>query len=324
MKWGRVHGVLLARLVNEGHALLLAVEKFLCQLAVGEGSAAVGVVFKNGFPMAWSLGEADGAGDDGFVNDIPEVAAHFFFHGGIQVRAAVKHREEKAGDREGGIRAAGADAVGHLHEESKALEGVILALDGDENLIRRSEGVRHEDAERGRAIHEDVVEETLFAEALEASAQAHHMVVHARDFDFGPGEVEVRGDEGKVFDAGGNDEFGGGFLTDESRVDARIFVFLAVENACGAALGVDIHEQDAGFFLRKGGGQIDAGGGLSDPSFLVRDGDDFHSVDALLRRARGNCQQLRLLGSSFPVVWSPQIFISFSHQGGGSRAAPRG
>lgn len=297
-----MHRFLLARLIDEGHALLLAVEKFLSQLAVGEGSAAVGVVFENGFPMAWRLGEAHGAGDDGFVNDILKVAADFFFDGGIQVRAAVEHREQEAGDGKGGIRAAGAYAVGHLHEESKAFEGVILALDRDENLISSREGVRHENAERGGAIEEDVVEEALFAEALEASAQAHHVVVHACDFDFGSGEVEVRRDEGKIFDAGGNDEFGSGFLADERGVDAGIFVFLAIENACGTALGIDINEQDAGFFFRESGGQIDAGGGLSDSSFLVRDGDDFHSVDALLRRAGGNCQQLRRLGSAFPVV----------------------
>ena len=302
LEWGRVHEVLLARLVDEGHALLLAVEKFLGQLAVGEGSAAVGVVFENGFPVAWSLCEADGAGDDGLVNDILKVAAHFFFHGGIQVCAAVEHREEQAGDRESGIRAARTDTVGHLHQESETFEGVILALDWDENLIRRRKGVRHKDAERGGAIQEDVVEEALFAETLEASAQAHHMVVHACDFDFGPGQVEVGGDEGKVFEAGGNNEFGSGFLADERGVDAGIFVFPAVENACGAALGVDINEQDAGFFLREGGGQIDAGGGLSDPSFLVRDGDDFHSVGALLRRARVNCQQLRRLGSAFAII----------------------
>jgi hypothetical protein len=45
-----VHWILLVRLVDEGHALLLAVEKFLCQLAVGEGSAAVGSCSKMVFP----------------------------------------------------------------------------------------------------------------------------------------------------------------------------------------------------------------------------------------------------------------------------------
>ena len=136
-----MHQFLLARLVDEGHALLLAVEEFLGQFAVGEGSAAVGIMLENRLSVARGLGKTDGARDDGFVNDILKVAAHFFFDGGIQVRAAVEHREQEARNRQLGIRAARADAIGHLHKEPETLEGVIFALDRHENFIRSRKGV---------------------------------------------------------------------------------------------------------------------------------------------------------------------------------------
>ena len=104
------------------------------------------------------------------------------------------------------------------------------------------------------------------------------MIIHPGHLDFRSGEIEVGGNEGEVFDACGNDEFDGRSFTNESGVDAWRPLLFAQKDASGAALRIDIHKQDAGFFFGKSCGKIHAGGRFSDSAFLIRDGDDFHGM----------------------------------------------
>ena len=46
---------------------------------------------------------------------------------------------------------------------------------------------------------------------------------------------------------------------------------------CGeVGLGVEVHQDDFFSQASQGSGEIDGGGGLADPAFLVGDGDDSH------------------------------------------------
>jgi hypothetical protein len=53
------------------------------------------------------------------------------------------------------------------------------------------------------------------------------VIIHPGHLDFRSGEIEIRGDEGEVFDACGEDEFDGRSFTNEGRVDAWGSLLLA-------------------------------------------------------------------------------------------------
>ena len=52
----------------------------------------------------------------------------------------------------------GRDQVHVAQELAQTLEGVVLALNGDEHLVRRGQAVDRDEAEGGRAVDEDEVE----------------------------------------------------------------------------------------------------------------------------------------------------------------------
>ena len=85
---------LLSGRVNEGDAFFLSIEEFLGQPAIGYGSDAVGIVLEDRAAVARGLGEADRPRDDGIIDDLLKVIANFLFNGGIQVGAAIKHRQQ--------------------------------------------------------------------------------------------------------------------------------------------------------------------------------------------------------------------------------------
>ncbi len=112
--------------------------------------------------MARSLGEANGARNERVEDNLLEVIAHLLDHCGIQVRAAIVHCHEQSAERQVGIGPRGANLLGHLHEQAETLQGVVFALDRDEDFVGSGKGIGHQDAEGRRAIEEkEIVESEL-------------------------------------------------------------------------------------------------------------------------------------------------------------------
>ena len=233
-------------------------------------------MFENGAAVAGGFAEADGAGDDGLENDFLEMVADFLDHGGVQVGAGVVHGHDETGEGEVGVSAGGADALHHVHKEGEAFEGVVFALDGDEEFVGGGQGVGHPDTEGGRAIEEGVVVLAGGAEGFEDAAELEERFVHAGDFDLGSGHFVISGNDGEIRDTGGGDEFGGGTFADHGLVKRLSLEVAKAKGTGGVALGVDVGEENAGTEFGQGGGEIDGGGGFTHSAFLVGDGDDFH------------------------------------------------
>lgn len=137
---------------------VLALEEFSGEGSVSESAGAGGVVFEDGEGVTWSFAEADGAGDSDVEDCWSEEGADVADNGGIEVCAGIEHGHEEAAELEGGVGAGVTDLGGDLEEEAEAFEGVVFALDGDEELVGCGEGIGHKDAEGGGAIEENVVE----------------------------------------------------------------------------------------------------------------------------------------------------------------------
>ena len=64
------------------------------------------------------------------------------------------------------------------------------------------------------------------------------------------------------------------------------------EGGGGAALDVEVDEEDAVAAAGEAGGEVDRGGGLADAALLVRDADDGHAIDAKRHDREGQINSL--------------------------------
>ena len=93
--------------------------------------------------------------------------------------------------------------------------------------------------------------------------------------DVGSDEVLGRGDDLEVLELGGLEELGGvGVAHEELIGSGALGVFDQAEAGGGVGLGVAIDEEGWDAAGGEAGGEVDAGGGLSDSAFLVGDGND--------------------------------------------------
>lgn len=58
----------------------MAAEEFIGEFAVGLGAGSAGVVFEDGFPVAWCFTDADRTRDHRAVNLFGKVVGYFFDH----------------------------------------------------------------------------------------------------------------------------------------------------------------------------------------------------------------------------------------------------
>ena len=106
--------------------------------------------------MAGRLGYAHIAWYARFIHGVAEEFLHLrrYFFG--EVRAAVEHRQHDTLDAELRVELLFCQAEGG-HQVCDALQGVILALHGYQQAVRRREGVHRQQFQRGRAVDEYVV-----------------------------------------------------------------------------------------------------------------------------------------------------------------------
>ena len=105
--------------------------------------------------MAGRFGDADVAGDDGFVDLVAEEAAGIGGDQVGQVVAAVEHGQHDSLQAQAGVEAA-ADEVDGAHDLADAFQGEELALQRDQDGVGGHQAVQGEQAEAGRAVDQDV------------------------------------------------------------------------------------------------------------------------------------------------------------------------
>src|SRR5204863_462448 len=106
--------------------------------------------------------------------------------------------------------------------------------------------------------------------------QAHEMIRHSRDLDFGAGEIEIRRNDEHVVEPSWQYLVRDRRATQQRFVNAFTFNFLHTECAGGVGLRIEINQKHAEFFFGKRDAEIDRCGGLPYPAFLVCDRDNFH------------------------------------------------
>ena len=203
------------------------------------------------------------------------MALHLFGHLQRQVGAAVKHGEEHPLHRQSGVEPPLHQAHGG-EQVAETFQGVVLALDGDQQGVGRTQGVDSEQLQGRGAVDEDVV--VLGRQGVQRLFQQVLPVGNGDHFDAGAGQGLVGGDHVPVL--GGADRLLGVGSVDEDVVYVGgCGVLVHTHAGRGVGLGVEVTQQHPLAQRRQGGGEVYRSGGLAHAAFLIHDGDNFgHGV----------------------------------------------
>lgn len=108
------------------------------------------------------------------------------------------------------------------------------------------------------------------------------------EFKIGGNEVFVGWEEMESIEFGGDNGCCRRCLADQDVIKGRVFTSLGdPKTGSGIALRVGIHQKDGNIISREGGGEVDGGGGFSDPALLIGNGYGFsHAVYSLRAKRR--------------------------------------
>ena len=254
------------------------------RLAVAQGTGGGGVVGHDGLRVARRLGDPDRARDRRAQHPVAEVTAHLVGDGRREPGAAVVHGQQHGADPQPRVEV-GAHQLDRLQQLTHALEGVVLGLDRQQQLLGRHQRVQRQQPQGRRAVDEHVVEAVLAVTGhpVPAEDRLAEPVLAGHDadqLDLGAGQV----------DGGRHDHEAGQLLAGLGHLRQRHAVHQGVvrrqraagvlhrEGGGGVALGVEVDHQHAQAALGQAGGDVDRGGRLADAALLVGHHHDARAV----------------------------------------------
>src|SRR5579883_2618326 len=127
----------------------------LGQRAVRDGAWGCGIVIEDRLAKARCLAQAHVAVNNGLEDLFRKVIAHLAHDLAGQPGAGIKHRQHHAGNVESGIQFV-LHNLDRVQQMRQALQGQILALDRNDQAVRRHQRVDGQQAQRGRTIDNNV------------------------------------------------------------------------------------------------------------------------------------------------------------------------
>src|SRR3954453_6080206 len=244
-------------------------EDLLGELAVGPRRQPIGIVLEHRHALHGRLGEPHRLLDARGEHPVPEVLLEDL-DGllGVQ-RPRVHHRREDALDVDVGVELL-PDHRERVLELDQPAHGQILALHGDDLLVRRRQGVDRQQPEAGRRVDADEV--VVLLDRRQRLLQRPLAADHGRHRDLSAGEVD-RG-AGHV-DLALADHLTDGGLVHEDVVH-RLLERVRVDplRHRQIALGIHVDAQDPVALPREGGRQVQRRSGLGHAALLVGERDD--------------------------------------------------
>ena len=249
--------------------------QFARRFEIPDGTSRPRVIRHDRLSEAGRLGHSNITGNDRVDHQVAEVRPHVGGHLIGQPGPAVVHREQHGTDDQPGVQV-GLDHLDAAEQLGQPLEGVVLALDRDEHLASPDQRVQRQQAERRRAVDEDVVEILGAVEQTGERPLQPVLTRHLRrQFEVGPGEVNRgRRTEQGVRDLDGRDHVRELPVAEEHVIHGRRADGV-IDAECRAriALRIKIDDKHAQAMQRHCGRDVDCRRGLSDATLLVRDGD---------------------------------------------------
>ncbi len=210
------------------------------------------------------LGEAHSTGHDRSADLVAEVLADLVHDLIGELGAGVVHHADDRGHFQGRVEIA-LDEVDIAQQLAEALQCVVLALDGNQDLRGGVEAIDGQQAERGWAVDQHVV--VVVEHGMDGLAEAVLATERRDQFDLGTGQVEAgRGDE-EVLDGRRLDAVLQRHLVHDHVVHRRFnAAVLDAEPRRGIPLWIEVDDECAKTEFGKARSQVDRGGGLADAS----------------------------------------------------------
>src|SRR3954453_7318659 len=244
-------------------------QDLLCQLTVGVGGLAVRVVLEHRHPLDRRLREAHGLVDPRGEDPVPEVLLEDLDCLLGMHRPVVDERGQDALDLDVRVELLAHHGQGVLELDQPA-HGQILALHGDDYLVRRREGVDRQQPEARRGVDEDEV--VVLLHGRERLLQGPLAADHRRHRDLRAGEVDRGAGPIPLALA---DPLAHGDAVHEHvvhRLLERVGVDPLAHRQVG--LGVEIDAKGAVAALDEGRREVEGRGGLCHSALLIGEGDD--------------------------------------------------
>src|ERR1035437_7679511 len=227
--------------------------------------------------MAGCLGQADAARDQSVVDRRPKVAANLGADLRGKVRPSVVHRQEHSLDREPRVEVI-ANEMDGSDELAEPLEGVVVALEGNEDRVRSRKRVHREEPERWCAVDQDEV--VGVGERANRPSQAALPTVHRGELNFCPGQCRCRRNELNSGTRDSNHSIGDAGSTHQDVVNrAPDRPTVDTQPTRGVTLRIQIDDEDPVSGESEISGEVHHRRRLSDAAFLVGAGNCLaHSV----------------------------------------------
>jgi len=189
----------------------------------------------------------------------------------------VVHGQNNAENGEGGVESALFNPLDQIEDLSDSFESEVFALDGHENLFCSDEGAGHEEANAGRAVEDDEIKSGIESKGIEGFADSEQWVFQSGQLDFRTRKIQFRGENLQVGVAGRLQHVGSLGLPKKDGVEAFSGSMLESETAGGIGLGIEVDEENATACLGRPCSQMNGGGSLSHPPFLIHNGNYAHT-----------------------------------------------
>ena len=229
---------------------------------------------------AGRLGDSDISRDDGREHPVAKVLRGLGRYLAREVEALVVHRQQDAFDGQSRVQVA-LDQPDGVQELGQPLQGVVLALDGDQHRVGGHKGVDREQSKRRRTIDQDVV--VVGQDGRQRLGEDSLSVADAHKLDLRSGQVPVGRHD--VQAAVPRDSSVNGAEdrkpADQDVVDRRPPVLRKPQPAGRVPLGVHVHDQNANVVGSQRRPQIDGRRRLPDAALLVRQGNDLGHVGSV-------------------------------------------
>ncbi|KEO96598.1 hypothetical protein EH32_10240 [Erythrobacter litoralis] len=234
--------------------------------------------------MARRLGKPDIARNHRLENQLAQTFADILGHLVGQAIAPIEHGESDTDDVEPRVKAL-LNPFDRLEQLAEPFQREKFALERNEQRIGGAQRVQRQQAERRRAVDEADVMPAMLRELL---AQFCRAILDRYELDLSPAQILCRRDHIEPGNACRNHRLGDGVIVDE-QVIARDFARprTDAEPGRGIALRVEVDQERAPSGRGHRSRDVDRGGGLPHPAFLV--GYGYRQHDRVLLRRSNQC-----------------------------------
>src|SRR5437867_8950751 len=269
---GRGSGIKELRPLPNAFLFPFMADDFPREIEIRFGPLAADVVEHDRLAEAWRLPQAHVPRNDGLEDLLLEEPPYFLHHLARQVGALVEHRQEDSFHLESRIQRP-ADSLQGIDELRDSLERQVLTLNWNQDRVGGNEGVEGQETERRRGIEENVVK--VSKDGLQRLAQPELAARLIGELHFSAPQIAIRRGDRKQVELGGNNRLRQRVLSNECSVEIpALAVRLEPQSLRGASLRIGVDQKDSPLGDGESGREIDRRGGLPDPAFLVRHGND--------------------------------------------------